>query len=50
MSNELREFCAICKTEIMYENPEEFDPVCMDEDTGDVHCEGCCICGEKEVN
>ena len=41
------ESCVICKTEIMYESSENFDPVCMD-DNGDVHCEDCCICSENE--
>ena len=43
-----KEFCTICKVEIMYESPENFDPVCVYKD-GDVHCEECCTCGE-EVN
>jgi len=40
------EFCVICKIEIMYESSENFDPVCMN-DTGDVHCEECCTCGDS---
>ena len=41
-----KEFCRICKVEIMYESPDNFDPVCVDKD-GDVHCEECCTCGER---
>jgi hypothetical protein len=43
-----REACTICKREIMYESPDNFDPVCMNE-YGDVHCEECCTCGEDLV-
>jgi hypothetical protein len=42
-----REVCTICKREIMYESPDNFDPVCMNE-YGDVHCEECCTCGEDD--
>ena len=46
MTNGL-EFCTICKREILYESPDNFDPVCMNE-YGDVHCEECCTCGEDD--
>ena len=36
-----------CKGEIMYESPENFDPVCMNE--GLVHAECCCACEEDET-
>ena len=39
------EVCSRCNVEIMYENPENFSPVCYDED-GKVHCEECCTCGD----
>ena len=42
------ELCDGCKEEIMYESPENFDPVCMSED-GSEHCESCCACGEDET-
>ena len=49
-TDDLEEFCTICKREIRYESPENFDPVCMD-DEGEVHCEECCLCslGEEEM-
>tara|TARA_Y100000310_G_scaffold255293_1_gene262650 strand:+ start:534 stop:788 length:255 start_codon:yes stop_codon:yes gene_type:complete len=42
---EIVESCTICKREIMYESPDNFEPVCMNE-YGDVHCEECCTCGD----
>ena len=48
-TDDLEEFCTICKREIRYESPENFDPVCMDDD-GDVHCEECCLCSMMTVN
>ena len=41
--------CILCREEIMYESPENFDPVCMDDD-GDVHCEECCDCNANKEN
>ena len=41
------ELCDGCKGPIMYESPENFDPVCMNE--GLVHAECCCACGEDET-
>ncbi len=45
--DEERDFCVRCKVEIVYHSPENFDPVCIDEDTGDVHCEECCTCSDE---
>jgi len=47
MKTKKSETCITCGVEMMYEGPENFDPVCMN-DSGDVHCEGCCSCGELE--
>tara|TARA_R100000750_G_scaffold62114_1_gene54831 strand:- start:2004 stop:2405 length:402 start_codon:yes stop_codon:yes gene_type:complete len=38
-----QERCDGCNGVIMYESPENFDPVCMDEG-GLVHAECCCAC------
>ena len=38
-----QERCDGCNEVIMYESPENFDPVCMDEG-GLVHAECCCAC------
>jgi len=43
------ELCIICKEEIMYESPENFDPVCMDDD-GNIHCSECCTCNVDKEN
>ena len=38
-----QERCDGCNEVIMYESPENFDPICMDEG-GLVHAECCCAC------
>jgi len=40
------EVCSRCNVEIMYESPDNFSPVCYDDD--EVHCEECCTCGDDE--
>ena len=41
------EVCSRCNVEIMYESPDNFSPVCYDDDD-EVHCEECCTCGDDE--
>ena len=43
-----KEFCTICKVEIMYESPDNFDPVCVDKDDN-YHHEECCTCMDYQI-
>jgi hypothetical protein len=45
-----QDVCEGCGDYIMYYSPEQFDPVCTDEETGATHCEGCCACEEIETS
>tara|TARA_R110002020_G_scaffold69113_2_gene180119 strand:+ start:661 stop:894 length:234 start_codon:yes stop_codon:yes gene_type:complete len=50
------ELCDGCNEEIMYESPDNFDPVCMNESTnedsedGFIHGDCCCACEENDMN
>ena len=41
-----QDVCEGCGDYIMYYSPEQFDPVCIDEETEATHCEHCCACYE----
>ena len=43
-----KEFCTICKVEIMYESPDNFDPVCVEKDDNSHH-EECCTCMDYQI-